>query len=511
MKKHYLLMAAFASAMAFTACSNDDEPVINGGNIEETVVPEGKTIEIAISNTGKGTTKSVRPITSSAANNNVDHVKLDIWCSDNGTDWTQQSFKMPDGFSETKSDAENEALFRTDNQLWITLVTGTDGAKLSDDNNNVIEYTANITESAPGDVDHINKKATLRIWGLKANKMYRITAYGYNGNDPAATSPVTGTQYYNRNATSIANGAEEVFADTYVTSTAEVPYDTNGDGTIGADENAVFFAPKPSLELKRQVAGMLAYFENVPAFSYNDATAQWTKIKTIKVVVNKTMSDFYFPNIMLGNDKVFENNGEELYNGIASTTNGGEEYPVVEFDMSSIATNYNEVKAPAQVTTGTTPSVLYKFNTMIKGALYTDATGETAAADSKYPIAKDMQQAYASAGLTLKPNTIFGGRFLIPYDTHYDSKTMSIVFYDEKGNELERKDVTNMTSGYNMYHYDILCNHFYSIGQKMSTGSTEGPDEDDDEDDDEPASLSGNEIPLRINDAWDVIHNMGIE
>ena len=155
--------------------------------------------------------------------------------------------------------------------------------------------------------------------------------------------------------------------------------------------------------------------------------------------------------------------------------------------------------------------MLYTFNTMLKGAIYSDAEGKTAATDNKYPIAEDMQSAYTDAQLSLKPNTIFGGRFMIPYDTHYASKTMSIVFYDEEGNELERKDVTCMTQGYDMYHYDILCNNFYSIGQKMSTDSTDGPDKDDETDDDEPASLSGNEVPLRINDAWAVIHQMGIE
>lgn len=513
MKKNYLLLAAFA-ALAFTACTNDDEPIVPGNIPEETVAPEGKTIEIAISNTGKGTTKSVRPITSSSADNNVDHVKLDIWCSDNGSNWTQQTFNKPDGFDTAEGDAEKEALFTTANQLWITFVDGTNGATLDGSNNNIINYTADIVESAPGDVDHINKKATLRIWGLKADKMYRITAYGYNGTtDPAYSTPVTNTQYYNRNETAVANGAEEIFADTYVTSTTEVPADLDGDGTIEADEKAVYFAPKPSLELKRQVAGMLAYFENVPAFSYNDATAEWTQIKTIKVQVNKTMSDFYFPNIMLGNATVVGSYGQELYNGIAAD-NADDELAVVTFDMSKIATNYDKVKAPNNTEEDASSqdvAVLYTFNTMLKGAIYSDAEGKTAATDNKYPIAEDMQSAYTDAQLSLKPNTIFGGRFMIPYDTHYASKTMSIVFYDEEGNELERKDVTCMTQGYDMYHYDILCNNFYSIGQKMSTDSTDGPDKDDETDDDEPASLSGNEVPLRINDAWAVIHQMGIE
>ena len=70
MKKQYLLMAAFASTLAFTACTNDDDL----GNIpgQGVTTDEGATFEISISNNGSGTTKGVRPVGSSAADNNVE-------------------------------------------------------------------------------------------------------------------------------------------------------------------------------------------------------------------------------------------------------------------------------------------------------------------------------------------------------------------------------------------------------------------------------------------------------
>ena len=46
---------------------------------------------------------------------------------------------------------------------------------------------------------------------------------------------------------------------------------------------------------------------------------------------------------------------------------------------------------------------------------------------------------------------------------------------------------------------------------KLKTDGTDGPDTDDDDDDDDPISLNGNTVNLRINDAWDVLHNMGVE
>lgn len=503
MKKQYLLMAAFASAMAFTACSNDDDLGITPGNLpSEEVVPEGKTIDIAISNTGEGTTKASRPVTSSAANNNVNRVQLVIWSSTDGSTWKQETISAtePIGWDTAADDEAKEELVPTGLYIECTNA-GEEGANMSASIGGLIQYSGNATEGVPGDVDHINKKATLRVWGLDADQMYRITAYGYHTSDNVldVTEIKEGSdsKFYWK-LTNDDQPVQEVFTDTYVTSTTEVE---NEDGS-----KSIYFAPKPSLELTRQVAGMLAYFENVPAFSYNDVTAAYTKIAKISIVANKTMSNFYFPNVMLGEELVVGTYGKELYNGIASTIQGENEQLLMTFDMAKIAHNYNSVKAPNQAGDGET-AVLYTFDTMVNGVV-TDLEGQ--AENAVAPVPEEMTAGYASAGLTLKENTIFGGRFLLPYDKHYASQTLSVVFYDEDGTELERKPITCTTQGYNTYHYDILCNNFYSIGQKLGTGDTEGPGEGE-EDDDKPESLSGNEIPLRINDAWDVLHNMGIE
>ena len=61
-----------------------------------------------------------------------------------------------------------------------------------------------------------------------------------------------------------------------------------------------------------------------------------------------------------------------------------------------------------------------------------------------------------------------------------------------------------------MYAYDIRCNNFYSIGQKLATDTTD-PDPENPDDDDEPIDLRSNKINVRINDAWAVLHNMGVE
>lgn len=499
MKKHYLLMATFASAMAFTACSNDDEPVINGGNIEETVVPEGKTITIAISNTGTGTTRAARPVTSSAADNDVNRVQLKMWVADvNGTSWTPiQLIQEPTGWDGVATDAQKEALITTDNQIYLEVVNST-GVSQDDQTAGLLNYDEkNVTEGVPGTDKHISKKATLRVWGLDANKKYRISAYGWTDTYLTTTnttdvSDKTG-MFQTKDILGTAQNkvdVEEVFATTTVTATQAVDLDLDGDGTIQTDEQDVdvYFAPAPSLTLTRQVAGILAYFGNVPAFWFDEVTGAPSKIEEIKVVASRKMENFYFPSMLLSTDDDF--------NGIDGTTTTDKEN-LLTFDMSEIATNYSEVTySPTQGDA----VLVYTFNKV-------DA-GKVSAADNKLPFAEECDYKGCDK-LNLRINTIFGGRYIIPYDKHYAEQTLSVEFWGEDGSQkpvlLATKDITNTTPNDEPYFYDIRCNHFYSIGTKMDT------EVDDDETQDFPMDLSADEITLRVNDAWDVIHNMGIE
>lgn len=59
--------------------------------------------------------------------------------------------------------------------------------------------------------------------------------------------------------------------------------------------------------------------------------------------------------------------------------------------------------------------------------------------------------------------------------------------------------------------FNVNRNYFYSFGKKLKADSTGGPEPDPDEPD-EPIDLSvNNEITIILNNAWGVIHNMGIE
>ncbi|HJA84403.1 MAG TPA: hypothetical protein H9785_10610 [Candidatus Bacteroides intestinavium] len=474
MKKQYLLMAAFASAMAFTACSNEDDlggidsnPVINE-------VVEGATFEISISNQGVGT-KAVRPMGSSAADNSVNTVALKVYKYD--TDAWQEVTLASD---ESSATGGKIALKYVEGQAKTNA-----GSILT---NGVIEYDADVEESVPGDDQHITKKAKIEVIGLENNAKYQIVAYGYNDDKgssnvgyPYSSGPTAaGTGFENgvfqANVGTLQNPVhqlEEIFAASDVAET-----------TLDKESSQAIFTVTPSLTLTRQVAGMLAYFKNVPIYlnKMDDPSDTHYKVEKLEIVANHKSADFYFPAMLLDNDD---------FNGIIAAND--EEEVLLTFDFSKIAKNYQSPE---------------------KGATFYTFDGPSATTPNVAPYAEGY---YGTPGLELQENTIFGARYLLPYDQHYgNSTTLVLRFYgkDTSNNYvlLEERDVTteNVPEGANMYTYDIRCNNFYSIGQKLATDTTD-PDPDDPDDDDDPIDLTGKTINLRINDAWAVLHNMGIE
>ena len=466
MKKQYLLMAAFASALAFTACTNDDAPFTAPGE-------------------GEGSITEEKVMGSSAADNNVNAIKLDIYKFNPapGNNWEKI----------TIADTEAEA---TGGAVALKYVSGeanqNEGDILED---GIIDYSTkeNVNEGIPGTDQHINKRAKIEVIGLQSGVKYQIVAIGYNGTDKAypynSTTGYTAAGEGFANGVSLANvgsvndfgGMQEIFA---ATSTADT-YTNKGAGPEGQD--VIEFTVTPSLTLKRQVAGILAYFKNIPMYlPKQDGADNNTlyRVEKLEVVANQTATDFYFPAILLDTPD---------FNGVVATEDV--EDVLMKFDFTT-AKNY-----PSTAETITADKVangnneFYTFGENGNGNLFAEG----------YESAKPSD-------LKLLPNTAFGARYILPYDKHYgESTTLTLVFKTKNDEVLLVRDVTTDQPGFASNTYDIRCNNFYSIGQKLKTDGTDGPDKDDEDDDDDPISLNGNTVNLRINDAWDVLHNMGVE
>lgn len=428
MRKMFVSACLFA-AMAFTACTTEVIYVDSDGNpVEHVDLKEGEgLLSVAVSSTDVST-RDVRPVGSSAAANNVNVVK--VYAFSAATDGGPYTFDNTVGVKANQS-----GISAAGGVITITMV-GT------------------VSDYIPSTGNHIEETKNITLTGLDPAKYYKFVAVGYNDADgqvnpygePSLEAGTTSLTAFTTSTAKTGYGVEELFATQSANATKG---DVKNQGT---------------LTLTRQVAGMLAYFTNVPA------TIDGKSVAAIRIYANKSFTQFTYP-------------ATGDFNG---TTAGGDNDLLMEFIM-------------ADISTGTDADGYYTFNGMDS--------------ETKKPLAKDY---IAPSGLTLKDNSIFGGRYLIPYDQHYDtpsSSTLIVKLEDGEGSPLRTLKVTTdqTASGVDKYAYDIRCNNFYSIGQKLKT-ETIDPDPEDPEDPDKPIDLSSkSEIVVQINDAWKVLHDMDVE
>lgn len=113
----------------------------------------------------------------------------------------------------------------------------------------------------------------------------------------------------------------------------------------------------------------------------------------------------------------------------------------------------------------------------------------------------------SSQGVVKVANSQLGGAFYIPVS----GVTMTLGLYDSAGTAIKEWAVKDSAGG-NASTFDILANHFYSLGTKGVSGSTNGGTPGDSGDDDNPIDLlTDQNIVITISPAWSVIHNLVIQ
>ena len=362
--------------------------------------------------------------------------------------------------------------------------------QIADDNDMVISWTAP-TDEAPSKDGHMTYQS-VKLTGLTADAKYKIVAYGYNAGTPGSAPTFTPAP------TSSDAAVFEVGSSIAAFTPEEIFAGTSNEFTTDAEGNAT---TSVQVTMDRQVAGLLAYLTGIPT-KLVGTNGTLETVEQVVVYANAKSNGISFPST------------EEL-NGKYPVTLTDNKTPLLTFDMSAIATNY---KADATAQT----DAKYTFNTINNNTV--TATG-TANQNAK-PYAKEYTN--VPADLTLKAGSIFGACFVLPYDAHKDSQTLTIELQNGTGTALKTLNVTTTeapdlseetnTTTDAKYAYDIRRNNFYSIGKKLFTDNDEGDDDPDDETDpdpddkDDPIDVSEeNEIVLLINDSWDVLHDMGIE
>ena len=487
MRRQFLGALLFAGTLAFTACQNETIIYVdeNGNPIENVELKEGEgLLKINLSNTSADS-RAVRPVGSSAAANNVNVVKIYVFKGANNAS----------GNSDYKFDASIG-------------VTTADNVSAASGVITVKNFTSTAGEHEVKEdswEDHTDQTKTIKLTGLAKDSKYKFVAVGYNVDNPSSntTNPygepsLSGeTTLQAFTTTALGEGKtdydiEELFAGVSAENATQT-------------DKAAFNTPA-SVTLTRQVAGMLGYFDNVPT------KIDGKVVQYVRVYANDEYTQFKWPAQLLGTGSPF--NGDSQAAAGSSNGEGSNKYLLMEFNMETIATNWNS---------GNPNEDAYTFSSFgDAGATGTETAGNQigSTVGSKAPLATGYT---APAGLKLVANSIFGGRYIIPYKAHVDSQTLTVELQDASGDALKTLKVTTENipsiSGGSLtgkYAYDIRCNNFYSIGKKLYTDNTGGdPDPDptpEDPDPDEPIDLSSNtNIVVIINDAWEVLHNMGVE
>lgn len=139
---------------------------------------------------------------------------------------------------------------------------------------------------------------------------------------------------------------------------------------------------------------------------------------------------------------------------------------------------------------GTQPAAGYNIFNM-------DVSGQTVV--NGYYTGNDL----SGAGVIKLPNSQLMGAYLIPTS----SASMTLGLYDETNAAIKEWSVRSSS----VAMFDVLANHFYSLGVKTSTTSTNGGGGE--------GAIPDNAIDLSVNDEitititpnWAVIHNLTIQ
>ena len=506
MKKNYFFgAAALCGLLAFTSCGNDDDPILDGPGNE--VATGEQVIVLDMQDTDVLSTKS-RPLysTDNRGSEDVTDVMLYIFKEETGT---QKLIKT----------------IHVDN--W---------------DNTCEEYK-------------YGRKRTIKLEGkdkLEAGSTYTIYAVGQNeteveGNPApfkfqgAVTAPGQDNQWKNipgllLSKDVIDEGITHNFATTpgsgfpYLLTKA-VSYKDNGDAFASRAVGEVFsgqskpvtLEPKESVSwtvlLKRQVAGVLGYFSNIPADGnalVDGTTACWsTKLR----LVASNRNDRLDMTIQLNkqNDDATEVGKENIVNGFQSED--------LDKDAAFKGSTTNNAYTVYEIN-------LEDWFTMGEKG-WTDLIEDTEDGNKKYlGKTSGWKNPYegTNAAVTVADGAVLAGEFVIPFDKDETLNTFELQLVGKKkGNDQGKGFATDdndkeyilqtwsvklddasidATLKDTEYHYSIYRNHLYQIGKR---GGGDDPDKPG-VDPDKPQPLDkSQELVIKINDQWEFIHDLEID
>lgn len=487
MKKNIFLYSALALGMTgmFASCSSDDVVEVSGGNTGTDATAQ--VIEIAVDNANSLSTRSGRPLYSEGPDQTIEHVAVVITSADAGT---------------------------KDNIVYVDVIDNWTTDEVSD------EYGNNSNTGANGRSKKITIEKNGDDYRLAAGSNYNVYAIGYSDDTEYTTDDGTTTlkayfsglktnyttKKFEENFTIKNNAgkpeAEEIFAGSTL---IEVP-----------EEKATFVE---TVYLHRQVAGI---YTNVMEIPYVEVTGG--NVANYLRVVASNNND----NLVLGHFWTGAKDVNELP-GNGNNTGENANYVVNGFSTAGSATS----------------TVLYTIDLTKWFKELKDENNDGAIDAGENWIKTADRTIYNEEGLSFTVGSAFGGEFLIPFLANGSNQTLTLeLVYAASETDAEAADKGTVGASWNIklpeaYNhaicawdatqwneskvanetsttaYSILRNHLYGVGERPENDPGNGggdPDPDDPDNPDEPQPLKNTQdVILKVNDNWEVIHHMVIE
>mgnify|MGYP006864470048 CR=1 FL=1 len=362
------------------------------------------------------------------------------------------------------------------------------------DNTGKVVYVKNIndwnTSSAAYTTGGHGRQMTIELTGdnkLSTNT-YKVYAVGYSCTSDYDLTDVTNVaedgNFSENMVLPLSNTVgEEIFA---------------GQMELSVEDGKGFKKP---IVLNRQVAGAFAYVKDIPYI----ADARYLKL--VASAQNQSLVLGHFNSVDLtGNGSENTGNVKYVVNG-ENGKSGNETYEISSIDLTQWFTNI------------------------------ADNDG-----DNLIDAGDNWKNPYSSEGHpTFQKGSVFGGEFVIPF-AHVDGQqTLTLQLTNEGGTVLRSWKVNLSSSDEQLAQritcwnsastdwstevtdesaniYSLVRNHLYGIGTRMNdeaNPTNPGTDPEPgtpDPDKDKPESLNNKqELVLRVNDNWEVIHGMELE
>ncbi len=531
-KRFFQRTCLLTAAVATLASCSSDETVSS--------VPENtQVITLAVASAGDNfvATRAKRPLYSSEAKQDIKTVKVVIYKLADG---------LPDGVTT------NEALVeKVKNGDYNTAMYGSSktivAQKVFDPwmTNGVSSSYSNATDGS----------GRLASWTLAATDqiteegVYMAYAVGYNENEYAelksdasfpSLTKTADTNTFTFPLSIAQNTAEDGgVPKVYEVFAGSAPFLVKKKAvTEGGSSTEYSYEFNVSLTLHRQVAGTIGYFTNIPVKGNVDhADAVGAKLR----LVASNRSD----------NAVFAYFNSE-YTGTVDTNNDGIPASGDDTKVKYVVNGYDNTgttKSPDAKFYNSTANDAYivyevKLSDWFKGTSGTTSVGGTTVAidtngdgllnASDATSDGDWVNPLDNTNTTpkVKKGTVLAGSFLFPFATDGTTPTFQLQMLAEDGTIIRFWNIRLQTSSTSsdsqigktatkvdkdgkteensvkdtFVNYSVLRNHLYSIGAR-----NKGDDGGDDDTDDKAQPLNNETLILRVNDNWEMIHQMDID